>query len=648
MSMLIAQNLFKRYGDDAVLQGVSLQVAKGDRVGLIGPNGSGKTTLFNLLAALEPADAGVVHLLGRARVGYLKQDAHLNSQLTLEQELRLAFEHLTKLEAEMKALEPLLAQGQPMHLERFDELHHAFETGGGYSYQSRIHTVLDGLGFSEQDADMPVAHLSGGQAARAALAKLLLEEPDVLLLDEPTNHLDMSAVEWLEEFLGRWKKAYVVASHDRRLLDRLVERIWALDGGRLKVYSGNYSAYLPQREQELELQWEAYHAQQAFIQKSEDFIQRNIYDKKTTGQAQSRRRALEKLERAEKPLKEKRISFEIQCPHAGGQRVLRLQNVMLGYPASGAQGKPMPVCRVEHAILERGQRVALIGPNGAGKTTLLKTLNGQLAPLQGTVEQGHALQTAYFAQTTWDFFGRNMTLVDALTVEDGWTISQARGLLGRFLFSGDEVFKKLGELSGGQRSRVALARLSQLGGNLLLLDEPTNHLDIPARETLEGVLLRFPGSILFTSHDRYFIQQLATQVWELQGGELHVYKGDYEFYLRMKGRAASDEATAEPIAPSKAERRPTPGKLARQREREQAKQKRKEEELTQTIHQLEARIGGLERALQEASYEQNLLRIQALSAEYEQVKSELNTAFRAWEALLQEIERLPSEEANAS
>ncbi len=642
MSLLMAHELAKRYGADPVFAGVSLQIGAGDRIGLVGPNGSGKTTLLNLLAGRDEPDAGRVQVIGSARVGYLTQEAKLQGELSLLDELRSVFASLKDMEAEIRALESQLADGDAALLHRYDELRHAFETGGGYEVESRVHAVLDGLGFASEDKGMPVAHLSGGQAARASLAKLLLEEPDVLLLDEPTNHLDFAALEWLEGFLGRWKRAYVISSHDRHLLDRAAERIWSVDHGRLKVYTGNYAAFVAQRDEEIEHQWEAYYAQQAYIQKTEDFIRRNIVDKKTTGQAQSRRKQLEKLERVAPPPEDKRIAFEIGFTRPSGQRVFRLQGVSVGYPKSEPGGGPTELFEIEHAILDRGERVALVGPNGSGKTTLLKTLAGQLHPLKGAAEWGHAVELAYFAQATWDYFERDGTLVDALIDQPGWTIPKARNLLGQFLFSGDEVFKKLEELSGGERSRVALARLAQLGGNLLLLDEPTNHLDIPAREILEQVLKSFQGSILFVSHDRTFIQTLATQVWEVDAdGKLHLYKGDYDFYRRKKEvsvRAASS-ASAQDRAAKPKDKKMTPGKRKRLQERERAKLHRREAELAERIQALEARIAELERDLEAASYAQDLERINATSSDYEAAKSDLNQAYAAWDQVASELEQ---------
>ncbi len=640
MSLIIAQNLNKDFGGESVLENVSVQVGEGQHIGLIGPNGAGKSTLLNILTGNEEASSGTTQIVGNAKIGYVTQESQLDSNRILYEELKSVFSNLLELQNSMQDLEPELSSGKDDVIRRYDELHHAFETGGGYSYESRIHSVLNGLKFSQEDAQQPVSHLSGGQAGRAALAKLLLEEPDVLLLDEPTNHLDVDSVEWLEDYLSRWKKAYIISSHDRHLLDRLVDKIWAINHKKLKLYTGNYSDYVPQREEELKHQLEAYYEQQAWLKKSEDFVQKNIYDKKTTNLAKSRRKMIEKTETLEKPEKEKQISFEIQFPRESGKRIFRLQDIDIGYPAT-ADARETKLFNASHAIMDRNERIALIGPNGSGKTTLLKTLVQQLSTLRGEVEWGHAVEPAYFAQTAWGYFDRDMTLVDSLIDQDGWTISKARELLAKFLFRGDDVFKKLGMLSGGERSRVALARLSQLGGNFLLLDEPTNHLDIPSRETLEEVLIKFPGSILFVSHDRYFIQTIATQIWEVKEEQLHVYKGDYAFYLRKKDQPSQTKSALESSGKKPQEetkKKLSPGKLKRIKDRERGKLERQEVELSTQMNTLEEQITLLEKEMEQASYNQDLEKVQTLSKQYEQAKAEQTSLLEQWEAAMAELE----------
>ena len=638
MSVLIAQQVTQRYADQTVLSGVCLNLGRGAHVGLIGPNGAGKTTLLNVLAGAVRADEGDVHVVGRATLGYLTQTSGLHSTLTLYEELRSTFKPLLALERQMKRLEPQLSTGGGALLQRYDGLRYAFETGGGYSYDSRIHAVLKGLQFSTEQAQQPLDQLSGGQAARAALAKLLLQQPDVLLLDEPTNHLDLEALAWLEEYLQRWKGAYIISSHDRLLLDRLVDSIWALEQGRLDTFTGNYTAYVAQHEEALRHRWEAYYEQQATIRKSEDFIRRNHYDKKTAAQAQARRRALEKIEPVERPAKERELAFEIAFPRACGRRVLRLQGVDIGYPSANGE-RDDALFHVEHAVINRGQRVALIGPNGSGKTSLLKTLIGQIPPLAGKVEWGHAVAYAYFSQIGWDC-ERERTLVEVLSEEPGWTISKARSLLGQFLFSGEEAFKKLEQLSGGERSRVALAHLAQLGGNVLLLDEPTNHLDIPARETLERVLLAYPGTVLMVSHDRFFVQKLATHIWEIRDQALHVYAGDYRFYRRRQDDLVSEAVrpTVERKAAEETKGKLSPGKLLRLRQRQRAKLEREEADIASKIQELDQTLADVETGLEQAGYDQNLDKIQQLHGDYERLKHLQETLYTRWEQVAQQLE----------
>lgn len=645
MSLIATEELMHRYGSEIVFEKVSVRVHKGDRIGLVGLNGSGKSTLLRVLAGLQEPTAGRVVHARAVRIGYLAQESHLESTATLLEEMLQVFEKLREQERELHQLEHALSRGTPDEdlLRRYDALLEDFRHGGGYEYHSRIHQVLAGMGFTTDDAQKPIAHLSGGQRARAALARLLLEEPDVLLLDEPTNHLDIEALEWLEEYLSHWKGAFVIVSHDRYFLDKLVHKIWELEFGRLYEYSGNYSQYSALRQERLERQWKLYEEQQEFIKKSEEFIRRNIAGGDfRASQAQARQKVLEKLERIPKPIVPKKIHLWMDVKKPSGERVLRAHDVVIGYPGA-------PLFRCKSLVLQRGERAALLGPNGSGKSTFLRTLAGELKPLEGTLEVGHGVEIAYFRQSQTESEDADKTVLDVVVANTDQTISAARNFLGQFLFSGDDVFKKIAELSGGERSRLALALLAQLGGNLLLLDEPTNHLDIDSREVLQEALREYKGTVVLASHDRYLIQAVATQIWEIRDGELKIYRGDYERYRAQRekdlspGPSPKERGEPSPFPLEKgaqggrADKRISPGKEQRLRERQRAKLAAREAELMAAITQLENEIAHIEREMEAASYAGDHQKLRELTTLYRQKRQELETLSEQWAQVAEEL-----------
>nr|BAL59564.1 ABC transporter permease protein [Candidatus Acetothermum autotrophicum] len=637
MSLIATEELMHRYGADIVFEKVSVRVHRGDRIGVVGLNGSGKSTLLRILAGLQEPTAGRVVRARSVRIGYLAQEPQLESRATLFDEMLTVFEKLREHERELQRIERELARATPDAnlLRRYDELLEEFRHGGGYEYQSRIHHVLAGVGFTPDDAHKPIAHLSGGQRARAALARLLLQEPDVLLLDEPTNHLDIDALEWLEEYLSHWKGAFLIVSHDRYFLDKLVRKIWELEFGRLYEYPGNYSQYSALRQERLERQWKLYEEQQEFIKKSEEFIRRNIAGGDfRAGQAQARQKVLEKLERIPKPIVPRKIHLWMDVKRPSGERVLRARDLVIGYSNT-------PLFRCKNLSLQRGERVALIGPNGSGKSTLLKTLAGELHPLEGTIALGQGVEIAYFRQSQTDLENPDKTVLDVVLENTDQTISEARDFLGQFLFSGDDVFKKIRELSGGERSRLALAMLAQLGGNLLLLDEPTNHLDIDSREVLQHALREYKGTIVLASHDRYLIQAVATHIWEIRDGELKVYRGDYEQYRAQRALTVHPLPDKEQRdeGPGEKPRRISPGKEQRLRERQRAKLAAREAELMNAVTNVEHEIARIEREMEHASYAGDHQKLRELTALYHQKRHELEVLSEQWAQAAEELAR---------
>jgi ATP-binding cassette subfamily F protein 3 len=635
MALIATEDLWHRYGAEVIFEKVSVGVQRGDRIGLVGLNGSGKSTLLRILAGLQEPTGGRVLRARSVRVGYLPQEPLLESTATLFEEMLSAFERLREQEHTLHQLEQMLSCGNPSAelLQRYDELLEEFRQGEGYEYRHRIHQVLKGMGFS--DEHQPIAQLSGGQRARAALAKVLLQEPDVLLLDEPTNHLDIEALEWLEEYLSHWKGAFIIVSHDRYFLDKLVNKIWELEFGRLYEYPGNYSRYRALRAERLERQWKLYEEQQEFIKRSEEFIRRNIAGGDfRASQAQARQKMLEKLERIPKPIVPKRMHLWMDVKSPSGERVLRAKDLVIGYPG-------VPLVRCKNLSVQRGERVALLGPNGSGKSTLLRTIAGELMPLEGTLELGEGVEIAYFRQSQTELDDPDKTVLDVMISNGKMTISEARDFLGKFLFSGDEVFKKLSELSGGERSRLALAQLARLGGNLLLLDEPTNHLDIDSREVLQEALGEYRGTLILASHDRALIQAIATQIWEIHEGELRVYAGNYERYRAQRQTSSGLFAFAGHWpAKMNVKRSLSPGKEQRLRERQRAKLAAREAALVNAITQLEHEIAQIERAMETASYDGDHQKLRELTALYRQKRQELEQLSEEWAQAAEELAKL--------
>jgi ATP-binding cassette subfamily F protein 3 len=671
MAILTFSNLGQSFGAVDIFANTSASIPNDGKIGLVGPNGIGKTTLLLVLAGLSTPSTGYVQRARGKRIGYLPQeaaDAFAGQEQTVYGEMLSLFAELRQDEERLRRMEDDIATGKADEdaLERYGAALEQFEHAGGYDYEVRIKQVLDGLGFDAQDRHLKLDHLSGGQKTRALLARLLLEKPDLLILDEPTNHLDVGAIEWLEGALRVWDGAVLVVSHDRFFLDRVVKVVWELSQGGIESYRGNYSAYVEQRRQRWEQRRQAFETQKAHFEKELDYIRRNIAGQRTQmakGKLSRISRQLDAIERAgldavqgkswsqvsnelggtsrrmmsvaEADAAIKRLArpdgnnsnftVDLSPEQRSGEIVLRTSGLELGYPGTA-------LFQAEDIELRRLECAALIGPNGAGKTTFLRTILGKLPPLAGEVRLGASLKIGYFAQAHEQLVADNQ-VIDEIYRQRPMQISEARAYLGRFLFSGDDAFKPVKALSGGERGRLALAILALEQANFLLLDEPTNHLDIPAQEMLQAVLDTFDGTILLVTHDRYLVDHLATQLWLLEGDRLHVFDGTYREYLAKREQEADQTKLA------LVERRETV-RVRRRRERAAGTARKKRakrlSQVEEQISGLEARQSQLVEELEAASAAESFDKIQSLSLEYAAVTEQLEVLLQEWEILARE------------
>ena len=630
MSLLTAHNLSKLYGPDEIFSGINVEIPYHARIALVGPNGVGKTTLLNLLIGRDIADSGAVHLAREAKVGFLPQRPELHGANTLYAEQLGAFDTLRVMESQLAELEHALADPtrHDETLPAYGELQERFEVLGGYTYEQRISTVLQGLGFTPEDYGRQLMHFSGGQKTRALLARLLLEAPDLLVLDEPTNHLDIQAIEWLEGYLNDFPGAVLVVSHDRYFIDVMAQTVWELDFGTLEVYRGNYSHYVRQREERHARRLKEFDAQQAFIAKEEDYIRRNMAGQNTR-QAKGRLKRLERLKRDDlvlRPHSRHQIHLNFGETQRSGDKVLMTYDLTVGFPDKS-------LFEVPDLVLRRGEVAALIGPNGAGKSTFVKTITSAQASLAGEIKIGAAVTIGYFAQAHESLIDTN-SILDEILAAKPMPISQARNYLGQFLFSGDDVFRPISSLSGGERGRVALAKLALSGANLLLLDEPTNHLDIESQEILQNVLADFQGTLLIVSHDRYLIDALATQIWSAFPGQLTVFEGSYREFLdaRTRQQTLAEEAAS-----------PQDGKNGNTKQAGSSASRKhgmNPFELRQRLAQLEAEIESLEgklemltTSIERASLDSNAEHVRRLGEDYTQTLAARDTALALWAEL---------------
>jgi len=638
----------KAFGPREVLKDATWQHNPGEKVGLIGRNGAGKTTLLRMVLGLEEPDAGEVVRANSVRIAAVDQMAPTDLSESLHDFVAGAFEHLHRIESELRRLEHAMAEGDASAAthDRYDALTHRFENEGGYDMVAEVDKALSGLGFDAADFTRPLSELSGGQKNRAMLAKAILASPDLLLLDEPTNHLDFAAVEYLEEYLAKSRRAYLVVTHDRRFLDRVAEEIVDLENGRMTAYSGGYTAYRRQKAERVLSATRAFDKQQEFVEKEKEYIRRNIAGVNSR-QAKGRRTKLARLELLEKPVEDTtEVAFRFDAARIGGRVFLRAKGLDCGYEA----GKPI-VHGVSFELL-RGERMAILGENGTGKTTLVKTLAGRLPALAGTAETGHEVSIGYYDQLLSDLDPRKRAIDAVWDEHPGETEEAMRSYLALFAFRGEEVFAPIAGLSGGEKGRLTLAVVMKQQHNLLILDEPTNHLDLDSREALEEALQDFPGSIVFISHDRAFIDRLATRVLDLRSGRALLLPGNYS---ETAASRAERRSAPEPSFANAAEGRPAPRepgpvagaasgarpvrKAESAEEREAARRRKKVRNLEEKIAALEKEIEAIENRLADEALTLGPIASRDLARERSAKKQLLDALVEDWAALSEQENR---------
>ncbi len=574
--MLVQFNdVSKSFASQQVLRNVSFQINPSEKIGLIGANGAGKTTILKLLAGVSDPDEGSVTRKSQLRTGTLDQIPDFHEGTSVLQEGLRSSAHLLEAEDEMRRLEHSIASGAQHEVhERYSQLQHEFELKGGYRFRAMTEASLLGVGFSKTALARPSRELSGGEKNRLALAKLLLSNAELLLLDEPTNHLDIRSIEWLESFLNETAKTVVVVSHDRFFLDRVANRVLDLIGGRIQDYRGNYSDYLKERDERLARQEKEWRLQSEWIEKQEDYIRRNIAGQKTK-QAQSRRKLLARVAPIERPAgASSRAKFRFLPVERSGRYIVTARGLDIGYGETA-------LVRGVHFEVQRGERWAILGPNGSGKTTLLRTLIGALSPIEGELDWNDAIDVGYYDQQLQDLQPESQVIDQIREMDPTATDGEIRGYLAMFLFSGDDVFKRVGQLSGGEKSRLMLSRIIYARPQLLAMDEPTNHLDIASREALEGALMEYPGTILFVTHDRYLVQKIATHLLYVEDGKAHVFDrlSAFEEWLNAPAESKQDED-------NRARQAPVPAR--------EGLSKNKREQLQKEVTEIEGRIALIE------------------------------------------------------
>jgi ATP-binding cassette subfamily F protein 3 len=653
--MITLNHVQKQFGTKVIFKDCSLQIGVRDRVGLIGPNGSGKTTLFRMILGEESIDDGEILIAKGVKIGHLPQEVVSFRGNTVLDEVLKSLSNITSLQDKMKILEEELSsiedpKGQERLAKEYGKLQERYTLLGGYGLEAEAKRILQGLGFKEKDFGRRTDELSGGWLMRIALAKILLQSPDLLLLDEPTNHLDLTSLVWLEEFLVNYPGATVIVSHDRVFLNHLIDRIAEIEAEKIDLYYGDYDRYLEEKEARREILEATFKTQQRKIEQTERFIERFRAKNTKSSQVQSRIKMLEKIERIELPQEKKEIRFHFPAPKRSGHKVVEVKNLHKSY------GQTLVYEGID-LNLNRGDKVALVGPNGAGKSTLLKILAGVLDFEEGEVILGKDVTRGYFAQHQFDLLRpENTVFEELLSVATDESQTELRTLLGAFLFTGDEIEKKVSVLSGGEKSRLILAKMLLKPANFLLLDEPTSHLDIPSRNVLETALKQFQGTICLITHDRHLINEIANKVIEIDNGVPHLYPGNYDYYLYKKQQIQSEEAQEKEVRKSEIQKKQEPQrKKSSYRTKEERRKKAQEvDQFKRQLSSLEKKFQEVEKSLQEATQKLDDLN-QRLSdpklylnqketyetvQTHKQVKEQVRELTQLWEFLALELEEL--------
>lgn len=638
MILLQANQVARYFGAETLFENLHLEVASKARIGLVGRNGAGKSTLLKIIAGIEAPDAGQIIKNKQATLGYLAQDTGLTSNENVWNEMLKAFDKVRQMESRMRELEVLISttaendSNYPSLMKEYDQLQHDFNDQNGYGYENEIRSVLHGFNFDESFYQQPIDTLSGGQKTRLALARMLLVKPDILILDEPTNHLDIETLAWLEDYLQSYPGALLIVSHDRYFLDHVVNQIYEIARHKMTHYTGNYSRYLDLKAAQLQSDWKAYEKQQTEIGKLEDFVARNLVRASTTKRAQSRRKTLEKMDRLDRPDgKEKSATFMFDINKTSGNVVCQVEDAAVGYDEILAD----PI----NLDIRRQDAVALVGPNGIGKSTLLKSIIGQIPFIKGEAHIGTNVSIGYYDQAQAELHGNKTILAELWDEHPTTPEKDIRTVLGGFLFSGEDVEKTIPLLSGGEKARVALAKLSMNKENFLILDEPTNHLDIDNKEVLENALIDYEGTLLFVSHDRYFINRIANKVIELRPEGSKLYLGDYDYYLEKK---KEEEEIAEMLAEKTTVTEAPKNKFYQDKEQQKLQRSlsRKIAAIEENLAKLDETIGQLETAMTKPDALNDHVRLLELTNQLEAVKAEQENQEAEWEELSLSLEEL--------
>ncbi|AAT04875.1 ABC-F family ATP-binding cassette domain-containing protein [Listeria monocytogenes] len=650
MILLQVQQISKFFGAEVILDNIKLEVKTGDRIALVGRNGAGKSTLLKIIAGKMSYDGGTISKPKSVEIGYLAQNTGLESSKTIWDEMLSVFDSLRRMEADLRKMELRLGEPELYNdpekyqalMTDYDTLQHTFKESGGYTYEAEIRSVLNGLRFYPEDYEVEIASLSGGQKTRLALAKLLLAKQDILVLDEPTNHLDIETLAWLETYLQNYHGSLLIVSHDRYFLDKVVNQVYEISRTKIDHYKGNYSSFVNQKQAKLEQMWKEFDKQQKQIAKLEDFVARNIVRASTTKRAQSRRKQLEKMDVLGRPQgDEKAAHFGFQFEKQTGKDVLMVDQLSIGY------AKDKRIASNLTFEMKRQDSLALVGPNGIGKSTLLKTLIRDIPALSGEFHFGAGVKIGYYDQEQAKLTSNKTVLMELWDDYPELNEVNVRTTLGNFLFSDDDVLKNVQSLSGGEKARLALAKLTLLEANVLILDEPTNHLDIESKEVLEAALIDFEGTILFVSHDRYFINRIASKIVELAPEKATVFLGDYDYYqekLAEEKELARLDAEDRRKKGEQVEATSSVRKLNYQEEKEQQKllrqRKRKLEEVEKSMEATDKKIAELELQLTNPEVFQDHEKALEITQELDAVKADGEKLMEEWEQISEELESM--------